>query len=144
MRVERLSKWSDVVAYLKARYREVEEFAGDRLRFTADHEGTAFAISAQLLIAGTGGSWVGFATKLGPVTKLRERSALVANLDLPIGAFAIVMDQAVLRQTLPLHALPPTHIAHTVQALIALTRELRHVAELEDVDIDTPYAYVFH
>jgi hypothetical protein len=129
--------------HLEGTYREVAAFPGDRVRFTYDHNGTEVPVGGQVVRSVAGSPWLIVAIKVAPADRLRTRSALVANVDMPIGALAIVMDHVVLRQSLPLLGLRTTHLAQTLAAMAKMVAHLKHVAELEDVEIDTPYAYVF-
>ncbi len=135
--------WSSLVTYLETHHRAVETFPGDRLRFTYSHEGSDVPVGAYLLRSPAGQPWLGISMKLGPVDQLRTRSALVANADLPIGALSIIAEFAALRQTLPLSGMTATHLEQTVRALAITTLQLRAVASANDVDLDTPYAYIF-
>jgi len=141
--VAHIDDWAGLVAYLQAHHRGVQTFPGDRLRFGYDHEGVEYAIGAQVLLSATRAPWISFATKLCPVEQFRTRSALVANVDLPIGGLAIAGDHAVLRQSLPLRGLAEADLEHALRALVTFAAQLRAVAVAEDVDIDTPYAYLF-
>lgn len=77
------------------------------------------------------------------VEQFRTRSALVANAELPFGALAIAGDHAVLRQSLPLRGLAEADLEQALRALVMFAAQLRAIAVAEDVDIDTPYAYLF-
>lgn len=138
-----LARWADVVAHLGSSQREVVTFPGERLRFAHPHEDAEVAFGAHRLVSGRGSTWIGLATKLGPAAQLRERSALVENLELPVGGIAVVAEHAVLRQTLPL-PVSPAALDHAIRSLATLALQVRHAARLEDADLDVPYAYLFH
>jgi hypothetical protein len=143
MAAEEISNWQDLITYLEINHEEVRSSSQTSTRFAYDLDGERVPIGVYLGQSANGQPWISINTRICSVDVFRNRSALVANLDLPIGAFCLIPDHAVLRQTLPLSGLRVSNFEHTVRALATQRARLQHVATIEDADIDMPYAYVF-
>lgn len=133
-----------LITYLQAQHKQVETFPDDRLRFTYCQDGREVPVGAYVLRSASGNQWLTLTMKVCPIGRLRARSALVANGELPVGGLTVLLGEVVaLRQTLPLEALLPSQLEETLRAMLAMTDQLKHVAELDDADLETPFAYIF-
>lgn len=141
---EELDRWNDLVKYYESRHKDVRTYLGDRVRLTYDLDGTPVPVGNQVVTSTAGNPWLIIAVKVSPGDKLRSRSALVANTDLPIGGLSMIMGEAALRQSVPLRGLRTDDLEHVLRALTTMAVRLRQVSVLEGVEIETPYAYVFH
>lgn len=143
MEADEVSDWTDLITYLETNHEEVRSASETRARLVYDLDGARAPIGIYLRHSANGQQWISLNTRICPVDVFRNRSGLVANLDLPIGAFCLIPDSAVLQQTLPLGGLRVANLEHTIRALAMQRAQLQHVATIEDADIDMPYAYVF-
>jgi hypothetical protein len=141
---EEIYRWNDLVTYYERRHKEVRAYPGDRVRLTYDLDGTPVPVGNQVVRSAAGNPWLIIAVKVSPADKLRSRSALVANTDLPIGGLSLIMGESALRQSVPLHGLRTDDLEHVLRALTRMAMRLREVSMLEGAEIETPYAYVFH
>ena len=141
---EEIYRWNDLVKYYESRHKEVRTFPGDRVRITYDLDGRPVPVGSQVVRSSAGNPWLIIGVKVSPADKLRSRSALVANTDLPIGGLSLVGTESALRQSLPLHGLRTDDLEHVLHALTSMAVRLREVSSIENVEIETPYAYVFH
>jgi hypothetical protein len=133
-----------LITYLQVHHKQVETFPEDRLRFTYCQAGREVPVGAYVLRSSSGNQWLTLTMKVCPMGRLRARSALVANGELPIGGLTVLIGEVVaLRQTLPLEALLPSQLEETLRALLAMTDRLKQVAEQDDADLETPFAYIF-
>lgn len=133
-----------LITYLQTQHKQVETFPEDRLRFTYCHDGREVPVGAYVLRSAAGTQWLTLTMKVCPMGRLRARSALVANGELPVGGLTVLLGEVVaLRQTLPLQALLPAQLEEALRALLSVTDQLKHVAELDDADLETPFAYIF-
>jgi hypothetical protein len=90
------------------------------------------------------GAWVALTVQIAPIARLDFRRALLANAALPIGSLAVTEKHVVLRQTLPLGALPAEQLERTILAM-AQTASLLHAAAETPIgaESDAPFAYAF-
>ncbi|HNN97659.1 MAG TPA: hypothetical protein PKI03_35575 [Pseudomonadota bacterium] len=133
-----------LITYLQAQHKQVETFPEDRLRFTYCQDGREVPVGGYVLRAASGNQWLTLTMKVCPMGRLRARSALVANGELPVGGLTVLLGEVVaLRQTLPLEALLPAQLEEALRAMLVMTDQLKHVAELDDADLETPFAYIF-
>ena len=149
-----INGWADLVAHLGRTQRDVQTFDGGLARFTTGPAEAPLPVGVHALGTSTKGmtfdsgqaadaegakTWFGLAVKICPFERVRPRPALVANLDLPVGALGAAKDALMLQQTLPLAGLETAALDATIRALAELARELRAAAG----GADGAYAYIF-
>lgn len=134
-----------LLSYLEQHHQQVETFPQDRLRFSYVHEGQQIPVGAYVLRSATGNQWLAMAIKICPLNRLRTRSALVANGELPVGALTIIPPEYVaLRQTLPLESLLPAQLEQTLRGMATLVVQLKALVDMDGADLETtPLAYIF-
>jgi hypothetical protein len=136
---DEISGFSDVAAYLERTGRARMSAPGDavRVRF----EDTVVELSTAATPGG--GTWLAIAVPVCALKRLRLRPALAANLDLPIGAFAVTRADVVLRQTLPLDGLRHEQLERCLRGMSGAARRLRAAARAADDAAEVPLAYLF-
>ena len=145
-----LCTWDEFSAYIERTYegkRNGHNFIRATCRTRDDKE---MFIGTFLSTTHSGKPWVVMAIKLGPRDDVRPRPALIANSDLPIGALAVLRDQLIVRQSLPLGGLAPSLVDRTLRTLVGLAVEViaakGEVGADDDNDddyVDSPYAYIY-
>jgi hypothetical protein len=140
---DRISTWDELIAYLEATHTEVRSHPGNHCRCSFDFDGTPVPIGFYSRRSVSRTPWLSVNVKLCPIDNLRTRSALIANVDMPIGGLCLIPQFSALHQTLPLTNLRIHHLEHTMRSMAALRARLLEVSREQDVDSDTPFAKVF-
>jgi len=131
-----------VAAYLRGTGRAVTLAPdGELARCDYDRHGTPVVVTLRQF----SGVSLALSVPVCPLERVRPRSALVANGELPIGVLAVAEGQIVLRQTLPLASLPAAVLEETLGALSDVAAQLLLVAArvADDPERETPYGYLF-
>jgi hypothetical protein len=138
-----LASWDDVLAHLRSRQFRVSP-RGAIARIEVIHDGTTVEVLAGVIPFVSGSTWLALSVGVCPYQQLHFRAALVANMELDIGAFALSEHYVVLRQSVPLHGLRPEQLVDTMTALVARAQSLRAATALsDDRYTELPYAYCF-
>jgi hypothetical protein len=141
-----ISSLADVAEYLSRTGREVRTSPnGELAQCNYDHHGTPVVVTLRQLTFATGSLWLGLSIPICPFERIRPRTALVANGELPIGVLALWEQQILLRQTLPLTGLTAEPLEQTLGALADTAGQLVLIAArmAADPSQETPYGYLF-
>lgn len=134
--------WDGFIQHARARFDDVVVSPPQRLRFTTTRSGKPLLIFAWFVSSPYGRPWISLAMHVCPHSLLRKRPALVANRHLPVGAFTLLRDAVLLRQTLPLSHLQPTQVELVLDGLASTMDLLRDAVEHSGIEAK-PFSYVF-
>jgi len=140
------SSLADVAGYLSGTGRVVRTSRdGELAQCGYDHHGSPVVVTLRRLIFPTGSLWLGLSVPICPSDRIRPRSALVANGELPVGALALWEEQILLRQTLPLAGLLAETLERALGALADTAAQLMLVAGriAADPEVEIAYGYLF-
>jgi hypothetical protein len=143
MLMREIFRWSDLLAYLEEAHREVQEYPGDVVRFTYSHEGSDVPVGMHISRTKNGTPWLAVNMKVCKIGQLRVRSALLANVDLPIGGFCVLPEDGAIHQSMPFRAMLVADFEHVVASMAKLRAQLKTAAAMPDADIETPFVYLF-
>lgn len=129
-----IPSWSALLLHLGATLAPGSK--GDRFSYV--HGETRCEIGVAQVLAPPGPPWVCLMVWLGRVEGFGLRATLVASGQLPIGSLALLDEQIVLRQTLPLEGLLVTQLGQAIRGLAETASQLQAAVAHDD----SPYAYV--
>lgn len=139
----RISAWDELIEYLRANHTEVRSHPNNHCRCAFDFDGIAVPFGFYLRRSVSRTPWLSVNAKVCPVDNLRMRSSLVANTVMPIGGLCLIPGFAALHQVLPLTDLRIHHLEHTMRSMAALCAQLQAGSQMEGVDREAPFAYLF-